>query len=123
MTRKLCKICAAPLDNPRDISHYRTCVRKREWPEWVTQKRGTVTAVVEATLMPDGSEPVPFPPVEPLPEEDAEPAAFVVPEGALLAVSVHGSIACNDCDWIGQTPQGFKIHRGIRHKEPAIVSE
>lgn len=110
MTKKYCRICGFPMDSPRDISHYRLCVRKRDWPEWV-RSGGPVTASVVATLLPDGSDLPPIPPLAPLPEEQPEPAGFEFVPGATVALNAEdGTILC-DCGKMSADKRAHLAHR------------
>ena len=129
MTRQLCKICAFPTDSARDITHYRTCVRRKDWPSWV-RTGGPVTAVAEATPARDGGEPLPLPPLDPLPEEVPEPEAVHVPAGATLAFgrdeesgAVVTGLLC-DCGYLGKDNRSLMAHRRAAriHREAAVAN-
>lgn len=67
MTRQLCRVCGCPTEDPRDITHFRVCISRRNWPAWLQEAQGTrleATPPLEATfnLMPTAG----------LPKTDAE---------------------------------------------------
>ena len=130
MTRQLCKYCGYPVDSVRDISHYRLCVKKRDWPEWV-KNGGKVTSVAGATPAHGGGEPTTYQPVDPLPADEPVHAPFAVPVGATLAFGMHDGVAYEgllcECGWMtaaGKEPlAAYRTHRRVNrvHKETAVA--
>ena len=130
MTRQLCRYCSYPMDSVRDITHYRTCVRKRDWPLWVVNRGQKVTAVAEATPI-TGGEPMTYQPVEPVEAEPADPTPIAVPTGATLAFGMadgkaYEGLLC-ECGWMtaaGKEPvSALRMHRArnAAHKEAAVA--
>lgn len=131
MTRQLCRYCSYPTDSARDITHYRTCVRKRDWPLWVVNRGQKVTAVAEATPPLGGGEPTTYPVLDPLPEDAPDPTPVAVPTGATLAFGMadgkaYEGLLC-ECGWMtaaGKEPvMALRTHKRMArvHKEAAVA--
>lgn len=121
MTKKYCRVCGFDMENPRDITHYRSCVRRKDWPDWV--RNGTTpTIAVAATLTADGHEPDPIV-LLPLEPEEPEPVFEPTPEGAMIAFgSTEGTLLC-ECGYLGKDARAFKAHRRTSrlHREPVTA--
>lgn len=106
------------MDNPRNIIHYRTCVRPKDWPDWVRQKGVAVAAVVEAQPNLDGSprEPIVLTPVPDEPPSDETP----LPAGMPSFGVVDGKPAYlgQQCETCGQVFKNLGAHRK-KHKGEA----
>ena len=110
------------MDDPSDVTHYRVCVRKRDWPEWVLNRGVKASVTVDATLMPDGSEPLPLPPLDPLPEDEPLPVGEILPVGATLVLgSDEGTLLC-ECGRIVRDKRAFAAHRRTSRLHKELVS-
>lgn len=118
---RFCRVCGFAMDNPRDITHYRNCVRKRDWPSWVTDGRKVPDVIVAALPNPDGSEPAPFPPLPPVPDEVPEPEHAPLPPGAMLAFSSEGTILC-DCGKLSADLRAHTAHMRTSKLHRELVS-
>lgn len=117
---RLCRVCSFPMDNPKNVIHYRTCVRRRDWPSWVRNGTAPVETVA-ATPSEDGREPAPFPPLVPVPDPEPEPAYEPVPAGAMMAFSPEGTILC-PCGKISADNRAHSAHLRTSKLHRELVS-
>jgi hypothetical protein len=145
MTRQTCKTCGYPLDSERDITHFKICIPKSQWPDWLRQARPVTVQQLQAEVNaptvavlehieagPQWAKP-PFSEYEPPTAEvsgtrtliEARPARTEppLPQPERLVKTVTELVACalDGCTYIAQNEKALASHRRFAKQHKAVT--